>query len=533
MRKLPSIALPAAPLLIVVALLSAPPAVAQTTRAERTAYAETSSHADVLTFLDSLRRAGAGMRTWTMGRSTEGRDIPIVLVARPMVSGAAEAHRSGKPIVYIQANIHAGEVEGKEAAQMLLRDLTLGRLRPLLDSVILLVVPIYNADGNEKFAPGDLNRPGQNGPQLVGRRGNGQGLDLNRDYIKLEAPETRASVELIGRWNPHLFIDLHTTNGSYHGYDLTWSPGLNPNTNPANEYVRETFLPEVRARMKKRHRQETFPYGNFRNQDPDSLRMGWETYDGKGRYGVNWHALRGRMGILSEAYSNDPFRERVSATYNFVREILSLVAERQKTMLPLLSRDGRAVDSVAVRQRLAQPTEQKVIAEITHADNDGSHGFSRRRRTGEFREIKMPVWDRFIAARKEALPSVYLIPDRLQPVVELLRRHGVIVTTLERGWTAPSEAFTIDSIARGARPFEGHRLALVEGAWRAGPDSAKGAWFAVSTTQPLGVLAAYILEPASEDGVVAWNVLDAELKKGGTYPILRLRVPLAEARGTP
>ena len=273
-------------------LLAAGPVAAQSTRGERTAYAETSTYADVVGFLDSLRARGAGIKVWTLTKSHEGRDVPVVLASRPMVSGAEEARASGKPIVYIQANIHAGEVEGKEAAQMLLRDLTVGPLRTLLDSVILLMVPIYNADGNEKWAPGDVNRPGQNGPASVGVRGNGQGLDLNRDYVKMEAPETRASIELIGRWQPHVFVDLHTTNGSYHGYALTWSPGLNPNRNPANDYVQDELLPELQRRMRRRHKQETFPYGNFRNQEPDSLVQGWETYDGRARYGTNWHALR-------------------------------------------------------------------------------------------------------------------------------------------------------------------------------------------------------------------------------------------------
>ena len=105
-------------------------------------------------------------------------------------------------MIYLQANIHAGEVEGKEAAQMLLRDLTLGPLRPLLDQIVLLVVPIYNTDGNERWRPGEQNRPGQNGPEPVGQNPNGQGLNLNRDYVKMEAPETRGSAALILQLGP-------------------------------------------------------------------------------------------------------------------------------------------------------------------------------------------------------------------------------------------------------------------------------------------------------------------------------------------
>ena len=160
-----------------VLVAGAGPAAAQTTKAERTEFRETSSYADVMTFLDSLGHRAPDIRQWIFATSPEGKPLPVVLAARPMVDGPAAAHRTGKPIVLVQANIHAGEIEGKEAAQMLLRDLTVGPLGTLLDSVIVLVIPIYNADGNDHFAPGDRNRPGQNGPAIVGERANGQGLD--------------------------------------------------------------------------------------------------------------------------------------------------------------------------------------------------------------------------------------------------------------------------------------------------------------------------------------------------------------------
>jgi hypothetical protein len=270
--------------------------------------------------------------------------------------GPAEAHRGGKPMVYLQANIHGGEVEGKEVAQMLLRDLTRGRLRTLLDSIVLLVVPIYNADGNEQMGPGEQNRPGQNGPSPVGQNPSGLGLNLNRDYVKLEAPETRAAAELIRIWDPDIFIDLHTTNGSYHGYVLTYAPGLNPNSNPATDFVRNRFLPVVRERMQRRHGQQTFSYGNFRSQDPDSLSLGWETYDARPRFGTNWMGLRGRLAVLSEGYSNADFRTRIQATYNFVVEVLSLAVEQRSAIKSLAQASSRwKVDSVAVRSMLAPP----------------------------------------------------------------------------------------------------------------------------------------------------------------------------------
>ena len=451
--------------------------------------------------------------------------MPYVIAGRPLPASPAEAHRSQKPVVWLQANIHAGEVEGKEAAQILMRDLTRGLLRPLLDSIILLVVPIYNPDGNERLAPGSRNRPGQNGPAIVGRNTNGQGLNLNRDYVKLEAPETRGAVALLNAWDPDLFIDLHTTNGSYHGYVLTYAPGLNPNPSAATDFVRDRFLPAVRERMLRRHNQQTFWYGNFRNQDPDSLTLGWETYDARPRFGTNWMGLRGRLSVLSEGYSNADFKTRIDATYNFVREVLSFAAEQGTAIKALvLASSRRRTDSIAVRSMLAPPSLQSVTAEITRSAGEGTSGFARRERTGVYRSVRMPVFDRFIGARKEAFPAAYLIPPHLADVVDLLRRQGVLVDRVTRPGRIPAESFSIDTLALGPL-FEGHRTVQAEGRWSTQPaDSVIPAgWGLVRTGQPLGLLAAYLLEPASEDGVVTWNLLDRQLQAGTAYPILRVR----------
>ncbi|MEO8634631.1 MAG: M14 family metallopeptidase [Gemmatimonadales bacterium] len=501
---------------------------AQQTRPERTAGAETSTYADVIGFLDSLGRTGASLRMGTVGFSPEGQRIPWVLAARPMVDGPADAARSGKPIIYIQGNIHAGEVEGKEAALRLLRELTVGMLRPLLDSVIVLVVPIYNIDGNEHFAPGDRNRPGQNGPASVGEGTNGQGLNLNRDYVKLEAPETRASLALFNDWEPDLFVDLHTTNGSYHGYALTWAPGLNPNSSPANDYARDHFLPTIRERMRRRHQLETFPYGNFRNQEPDSLVLGWETYDARPRFGTNRMGMTGRIPILSEGYSNSPFADRIEATYQLLREILSLAAEeRGMVKRVVLASASWQPDSITLHSRFAPPSRQEVIAEITEADGDGSHGFARRKRTGVFRRIRMPVVDRFEPALQVSRPAAYLLPPAQAGLVALLRMQGIVVSRLTGTWEGTGEGFLVDSTRVAPFLFEGHRTIGVTGRWALRAISLTAGWYYITTDQRLGVLAACLLEPASEDGFATWNLLDRDLRPGFEAPVLRLAGPIA------
>jgi hypothetical protein len=391
-------------------------------------------------------------------------------------------------------------------------------------------VPIYNTDGNERWAPGDTNRPGQNGPAIVGRNENGQGLNLNRDYVKMEAPETRGAAAMLEAWDPDVFIDLHTTNGSYHGYALTYAPGLNPNGTPARDFARDKLLPAVRERMRRRHDTAVFPYGNFRNQDPDSLVLGWETYDGRPRFGTNWMGLRGRIAVLSEGYSNNEFRARVTATYDFVHEVLSYLAEQRSAALAAVAASRRwRADSVAVRSVLGPATTQDVVAEITRPAGEGDGGYARRVRTGVYRTIRMPVFDRFVAARRETVPAAYLLPARFGEIVTLLRRQGIEVGRLRQPWTGAVERFMVDTITV-APLFEGHRGVQVDGRWSgAANTTADGGWFVVATDQPLGVLAAYLLEPASEDGIVTWNLLDRELTAHAAYPILRTRTQLRVA----
>jgi len=208
-----------------------------------------------------------------------------------------------------------------------------------------------------------------------------------------------------------------------------------------------------------------------------------------------------------------------------VREILSLAME-ERTRLKAAVEGPWSPDSIVVRSVLGPPTVTDVVAEITASAGQGSSGFAPRRRTGEYRTIRMPVFDRFVAARQEPRAGGYLLPPRLTEVATLLRRQGISIDRLTRRWVGPAERFRIDSVAIGPL-FEGHRTVSVEGQWQpAGDVRAEAGWLLVRTTQPLGVLAAYLLEPLSEVGVVTWNFLDSELRAGESHPIVRVRGPI-------
>jgi hypothetical protein len=512
------------------------------TRPELTFYRETSRYSDVRGFLDSLRKLGAPIVLGSIGKTTEGREIPYVIASRPLVSTPSTARQLGRPIVYVQGNIHAGEVEGKDALLALLRDLTFSSAPNALDSIVLIAVPIYNADGNERFAPQSVNRTEQNGPEMVGIRANAQNLDLNRDYVKAEAPETRAALAMFNTWDPDVFVDLHTTDGSFHGYALTYSPSLSPAAVFGGVYARDSLLPVLRNRMRTRDGFEVFDYGNFVSDGrglvaDTTVPEGWETYDSRPRFGTNYYGIRGRVAILSEAYSHDPLQRRIASTYAFVKEILSLVAEKGAAIKSLNARAdsqplawGRSPDSpqtVAVRSELvASPPKLDVIKEDLEKTGDSSltqPGVPRgERRSGRYRTIRMPVYDRFRSTLDRLPPAAYVLPPEDTAVVSLLRLHGVRIDRSDSAWTARGESFAIDSIIKNPRPFQGHHEIRLKGRWERGLQTLPYGSFIVSTAQPRGALIVYLLEPESDDGFVTWNLFDGQMQKGGKYPVKRI-----------
>lgn len=503
---------------------AAPPAATPRTRAERTDYIETSHYADVIAFLDSLK-GRPSLAFGSIGRTSEGREIPYVIASRPRVSTPDEARQLGRPVVYIQGNIHAGEVEGKEALLAIVRDLASASTPNALDSVVLIAVPIYNADGNERFGNQEANRGSQNGPEMVGVRVNAQELDLNRDYMKGEAPETRASLAMFNAWDPDLFVDLHTTDGSYHGYALTYAPPLNPAA-PLGPWMRDSIMPKLRKGMQSRHGFPTFDYGDF--FDDDSLSKGWFTFDSRPRFGTNYYGLRGRAAILGEAFSHDPFERRVKSTYAFVQEILSLVSERPGGFL---RRSGRPTHVPIRAEMVAAPDSAEVVAEILAPAGDSTRtqpGVPRgRRRTGKYLTVKMPVFDRFKPVLTVPTPLRYVLDHSDTAIVRVLRAHGIPVaqTGLHpqvTGLMGVGYAFVIDSTIRSERPFQGHREMRLAGHWRIESRPIPAGSFVVDTSNELGLLAVYLLEPQSDDGLVTWNFFDARLRPGGLYPVLKV-----------
>ncbi|MCR4375094.1 MAG: M14 family metallopeptidase, partial [Acidobacteria bacterium] len=467
-------------------------------------------------------------------------------------ASAASVKASGKLRVHIQGNIHAGEVEGKEATLVLLREFAQGKHADWLQSMVFLITPIFNADGNERFSL--TSRGVQNGPiNGQGTRANGQNLNINRDFMKLDTPEGRAFATLWNDYDPYVGMDLHTSDGSAHGYHLTYSPPLNPNTNAAiMSIMKDEWFPFVTKAIRDKHKWETFYYGNAGNPGGRGGRGGgrgappppvqqpaapagpraWGTFEHVPRFHNNYVGMRNRFALLSEAYSYATFKDRILATNYFIEEAMNFahrnVAKITKAVQDA-DREALGGTTLATRARIRAGGMIEILMGAVETEVNPINGRNMNRR----KDVVTPemmidrLW--FEPTTTEVAPAEYHIPATATRALALLRFHGVQMrrtTAATRGLeqfaiTANTQrAPSPNSIDTGA-----HGLRTLDGTWAAADVALPAGSWVVPMNQPLARLAFYLLEPKSDDGAAAWNFLDDVLGVEGvkTYPILRKR----------
>jgi len=473
-----------------------------------------------------------------MGKSPEGKDIPVAILSSPAVQTAEQAKASGKMVVYVQGNIHAGEVEGKEVLMMLMRDILLGSKKSWLENQIILFAPIYNTDSNDKMEKG--RRPSQeDSPMEVGVRENSQGLDLNRDGIKHEAHETRGLFQtIINVWDPQVFVDLHTTNGTWHAYSLTWAPSYHyAGESSTYEYTNNVMLPAISKTAKEKYDLSFGPYGDY------DIRKGWPvkdfyTYNHHPRYLVNQFSLRNRMAILSEAFAHERFYQRIFSTYAFVTEILDYTHQHTNEIIQI----NRKADADAILKVKQQAGTLKKGVRFKMVSNEKLNSFPTYEYVGAKKDDGTSKWFRtgnivtlsdinyygqFEATVESTVPSGYIIPAEYSAIAEQLKRLGVNVDRLTKSQTVKGEVFEVEKFEKSSRKFEGHLMASVQGKFVSKTQKFKKGDYIVDLVQPLANLIFYALEPQSDDGFVTWNFFDSYFEKQNlnnnpvVYPVFK------------
>ncbi|MCB9846595.1 MAG: DPP IV N-terminal domain-containing protein [Phycisphaeraceae bacterium] len=495
------------------------------TVAEASAFERTGTYEQVMGFLRAIEANSDRAVLSSIGRTVEGREIPLMVIADPPVASPEEAARSKKLVILLFGNIHAGEVCGKEALQMLARELTAPGDQPLLKDLIVCLVPIYNADGNERFSPD--NRPGQNGPMEMGQRGNAAGFDLNRDWVKMDAPETRALVRFMNRWDPAVVVDTHTTNGSHHRYLVTYQGPKHPaGDHGVVSYVRDTMLPAIDAAFEESTGQSAFWYGNF-----EAKHTLWTTYPAEPRYGVAYRGMRNRLSLLSEAYAYASFEDRVTGTLAFCRETLRYSATHAKEIRDLIAAaDRREIEagqrggdtaSLALRVEAVAFKDQVTALGFEEYDQDGN-----RVPPGAERDWNVELVNDFRPTLSVKRAWGYIVPRELNTIAQRLQWHGIRVEEIREDAEVGGEVYRVEGFESGPREFEGHRrYERIEATAVDRTVRVRAGDYLVRSEQPLGGLAGYLLEPQATDGFAAWGLFPGGLEVGSEFAVVRLGGP--------
>ncbi len=490
------------------------------TRAEATRYEETSRHADVMAFIAGLQAMGdKRLHVATFGESPQGRELPLLVLSAHGVKTPEEARRLDRPVVLVISGIHAGEVEGKEGCLMLVRDLLADKpgldAGQILSDLTLVVVPLFNPDGNDAIDPGNrrLHLPkltGQLGPDSgVGTRVNAAKINLNRDYLRLQSEEMRLlQTRVCQTWTPELTIDNHATNGSVHRFSMTYDipHTVESGRSEPIRYMRERLLPPVTAALKANHGLDSGWYGNFvederaldadREAEPGApAREGWMTYPHHPRFGSNYRGLTSRLDLLLECYSYISFAERVRTAYAFMLETLKYVAAHRDEVVETVAGSLTPRDRIAVRYGLERFDAPIEILTRTPRTLDGAPT-----------TLILPYLGRFIGSTVVDRPAAYLVPARM---AAHLRLHGL--TLREAVGTFEVEVPVTEGLgSKGGRAIlEADAIGELSVSWRRGPRTVPPGWALVPTDQPLGAIAVYLCEPESDDGAVENGLLPA------------------------
>ncbi len=483
---------------------------------EKSNYLKTPGYTETIDYCKKLAKASSILHYTTFGKSPQGRDLPILIADRNGNFTPEAVRKSGNAVLLIEACIHAGESDGKDAGLMLLRDLAIYKKNSeLLDHVTLIFIPIFNTDGHERFGP--YNRINQNGPEEMGWRTTSANLNLNRDFMKADAPEMRAWLQLFNNWLPDFFIDCHVTDGADFQYTMTYALEtggcMEANLSGWTENVCEKFLV---SEMEKSGF-PVFPYVQFRNwHDP---RSGLTLGVAPPMLSQGYTAVQNRPGLLIETHMLKPYKARVTSTYTMLTHTLKLLNKEFKTLQRLVA---QADEYSAGEQFRKQPFP--VSFSVSYADSTQVEflGFDYTIDTSDltgglwfkYNNRKPVNWQLTLfpdckADKFVSLPEAYLVPPQYTGVIEGLKLHGVKMTPLKHEKKILIQATRFRNVRWQQRSYEGRHKLTYELIDSIEPCTFPAGTMLVDMNQRTARIIAHLLEPASPDSYAAWGFFDA------------------------
>jgi murein tripeptide amidase MpaA len=495
------------------------------TPSEATSFRTTPRYDETVAYLKRLTAASPNLRMISLGKSAEGRDIWMVIASKERAFTPESLRKTGKPIVLAQAGIHSGEIDGKDAGLMLLRDMTVrGTKRDLLDRANLLFVPIFSVDAHERFSR--FNRINQRGPEEMGWRTNARNLNLNRDYMKADTRELQAMIPALDRWLPDLYLDLHVTDGADYQYDITYGWNGPWAHSPAIVgWLDSVYQPAVHAALQ---RAGHIPGPLIFTDDP--LASGVQEGAADPRLSNGYGDARQIPSILVENHSLKPYDQRVLGTYVLLEQTL-------RTTSAELAGLRRAIESDRARRPEVVPFSWRVpkgdsgMMEVLGIESRKTlspiSGDVRMEWLGRPIKGRAPLMKASEVVTSATRPRAYWIPAAWDEVIRKLDLHGIDYERI----SAPREVdvvmyrFTNPDFAE--QQFEGHVRVTAQAASERRTERFPAGSIRVSTDQPLGTLAVLLLEPASPDSLFQWGFFHSILSPT-EYVEAYIMEPMAE-----
>jgi hypothetical protein len=507
-----------------------------TTYYERSGYLETPGYFETIEFCRLLDETSAEITYTTFGRSSRGKDLPMLIIDKEGLVSPEAIKARGRLIVLIQACIHPGECEGKDAGLLLARNLikntgTADNRAPgkeLLDNISIIFLPVFNVDGHERFGP--YNRINQNGPKEMGWRTTAQNLNLNRDFLKADAPEMKAWLTMFNHWLPDFFIDTHTTDGADYQYLLTYAIEIFGNMDKElTRWCKENFIPVLQETMSKSGK-PIFPYVGFRNwHDP---RSGLISEAAPPMLSQGYTAMRNRPGLLIETHMLKPYRQRVNVTYDCILISLDILSREKDKYTELVSgADAFAASPAFLREPfpLAFKTSMtdSIMTDflgfeysIEKSDLTGGDWFHYTDKPVTF---SLPYFTTARPTRETQLPLAYIVPSEWQSVIERLRLHGIKMTQTESEINIPVKTTIFSNPKWQQNPYEGrHPLLNVDIEEKEQEITFPAGSVIVETSQPAARIIAHLLEPKGNGSLLYWGFFDAVFEQkeyGESYVI--------------
>jgi hypothetical protein len=487
------------------------------THAEATDYRETPNYDDTVAYARRLAHASPAIEYHGFGFSGQGRELPLLIASETATFTAEAAKAAGKAVVLIQACIHSGEPDGKDAGFALLRDLAITKSAAgILENVVLLFIPIYNTDGHERATR--YNRINQNGPEEMGWRTTSTYQNLNRDYMKADTPETRAWLNLWNEWDPDLFIDCHVTDGADYRCNITYHHERHAGVDShVVDWERDVFGGRVAPATEAAGNVISWYLEFIDNRD---LPRGTRDFNGSPRFSTGYVPIRNRPGILIETHMIKDYRSRVIGTYDFLRAALT-EANREPARLKQLGREADertvAMGSDYNPARL-YPLDFELTEEQTpfqlrafqyETDQSEVSGDLRVVYGREPLDLTVPMYQTFRVSRAVAPPLSYIVPVQWSEVIEVLKAHGLETHTLAEAKEIEVESYRFQNVTWPSGPFEGRYMPRFE----VEPVTEKRVFHAGSSVVPVGRRLARVvmnlLEPEAPDSFARWGFFNA------------------------